>query len=119
VGNLLDNALRHGRSGTGAGVVIHLSARREASSLKIRVSDSGPGIPALERERVLRPFERLDRARGDEGGSGLGLAIVHRIVRRYAGNLRLGEAPGGGLLVELTLPDSTEANPRRTVGKSV
>lgn len=119
VGNLLDNAVRHGRSGTGTGVVIHLSARREESSLKIRVSDSGPGIPVLERERVLRPFERLDTARGDTGGSGLGLAIVHRIVRRYAGSLRLDEAPGGGLLVEIALPDSTAASQRRNGSKSV
>jgi two-component system osmolarity sensor histidine kinase EnvZ len=106
VGNLLDNALRHGRRGARTPVIVHLSARRLGSALIVAVSDSGPGIPTRERDRVLRPFERLDMARGDDGGSGLGLAIVQRIVRRYSGSLRLDDAAGGGLLVEMILPDA-------------
>ena len=52
---------------------------------------------------MLRPFARLDQARGDQEGSGLGLAIVARIARRHGGDVSLHEAQGGGLLVQVRL----------------
>lgn len=107
VGNLLDNALRHAQPAPGQENQIALAARRKENTLIIEVVDSGPGIPSEHRERVLRPFERLDSARGDQGGSGLGLAIVQRVAHRYGGSVNLEQASGKGLLVRLTLPDST------------
>ena len=55
-------------------------------------------------DRLLRPFERLDAARGQEGGSGLGLAIANRIARLHGGNLSLHNRESGGLEVRITLP---------------
>jgi two-component system osmolarity sensor histidine kinase EnvZ len=95
--NLLDNAFAHG----GAGVEI--AARREGEGVGLRILDRGPGIPEMEKARLLKPFERLDTARGDTG-SGLGLAIAARIARLHGGRLELNNRPGGGLEVHVWLP---------------
>lgn len=98
LGNLLDNALRHGRR-------IAISAWRHGRTIEIVVDDDGPGIPEAEREAVFRPFFRLDEARGVETGSvGLGLTIARDAVRRHGGDLTLGQAPMGGLRARVTLP---------------
>ena len=60
-------------------------------------------MPEEEIERLLRPFTRLDSARGQANGAGLGLAIVDRIIRRHRGKLKLMNRPNGGLLVEIRL----------------
>ncbi|MFA7667104.1 MAG: ATP-binding protein [Burkholderiaceae bacterium] len=104
LGNLIDNALRYGRSPDGS-VRISVSARTEGRKLIVELADAGPGVPASQLERLLRPFERLDAERNDEGGAGLGLAIVDRIARRYGGSLSLDQAPGGGLHARIELPD--------------
>ena len=62
--------------------------------------DSGPGIPAAERERVFERFVRGSSA-APETGSGLGLAIVRSIALRHGATLVLGDAPLGGLRVDL------------------
>jgi two-component system, OmpR family, sensor kinase len=95
--NLVDNAVRH----TAAGAVA-ARARREGDDAVFEVEDSGPGIPAAERERVFARFYRGESAA--EGGSGLGLAIVRRIVERHGGKIELLEGAGGrGLRVRVTL----------------
>lgn len=96
--NLLGNAVRftpeHGRIDVSCGVA--------ATRPYLEVADSGPGIPAAERERV---FDRFYRQGGDESpGSGLGLAIVKTIVNRHAAAIELGDAPAGGLLVRIDFP---------------
>jgi two-component system, OmpR family, sensor histidine kinase TctE len=89
--NLLDNAIRHTpRGGT---VAVSFEERPPA----IVVSDSGPGIDAAERERVLERFSRGSGAA--DGGSGLGLAIVREIARLHGGDVLLRSAPQGGLQV--------------------
>jgi signal transduction histidine kinase len=96
--NLIDNALRY--SPRGGRVDVEL---RESPGLAIlTVRDNGPGIPAGERSRVFERFQRL--AGADIPGSGLGLAIVKQVVTMHAGEVRLADAPGGGLLVEVDLP---------------
>lgn len=107
IGNLIDNALRYGRSADGVARValaIAAAASGTGSGLLIAVSDAGPGVPPAELERLTRPFERLDAERSDAGGAGLGLAIVERIARRYGGRLVLESLPGGGLSARLNLP---------------
>jgi len=100
--NLVDNALRYGKT---ASDTIHLRARRDAAEAVLEVEDSGPGIPAAERERV---FDRFYRGEGAaEGGTGLGLAIVRRIAQRHGGRVELleGTGTGGkGLLARVLLP---------------
>jgi two-component system osmolarity sensor histidine kinase EnvZ len=106
--NLLENALRHGRA-DGEPARVRVAARRAGRGIELQVRDHGPGVPAAELERLLRPFARLDDARGERGGSGLGLAIVDRLAQRYAGSCRLSNAPDGGLLATVTLPDAAAA----------
>ena len=83
--------------------------RRAADGRCVTVTDDGPGIPEADRDRVFERFTRLDEARDrDAGGSGLGLAIVRGSWSgKAAATVRLGDAPGGGLRVELTIPSAT------------
>lgn len=104
IANLIDNAVRYTPAG---GVVTVAVGRAEGpgngGEALLTVTDSGPGIPAGERERVFQRFVRLDTA--DHQGSGLGLAIVREIVLGHAGRISLDDAPGGrGLRVTIHLP---------------
>ncbi len=100
VGNLLDNALRHGGPGR-----LQLVRRRCASGLLIGVRDRGPGIPAALRENVFRPFFRLDPSRNrDTGGSGLGLAIARQLADTQGWTLAVKPRVGGGASVWLAVP---------------
>ena len=98
VRNLVDNAARY----AGGAPRIHLSVAREGGQAVLRVDDNGPGIPVAERARVFDRFYRRDGQ--GPSGSGLGLAIVQAIAQRHRAELRLAEAPLGGLRVELRLP---------------
>jgi two-component system osmolarity sensor histidine kinase EnvZ len=98
LGNLIDNAFAYG------GGKVTVSTKITAGAMIVSVLDNGPGIPASQMTRLLRPFERLDTARGNEGGSGLGLAIADRIARLHKGKLTLLNRPQGGLEARLTLP---------------
>jgi two-component system sensor histidine kinase QseC len=95
--NLVDNALRY----TPAGGTLHVGISRSASQYQLTVSDSGPGIPANQRDVVLRRFHRLDH--GSQQGSGLGLAIVARIAELHGADLDLASNDGKqGLRVTVT-----------------
>ena len=97
--NLVDNAVRYTPPGGKVGVGV--TAREEGVILS--VADDGPGIPAAERENVLRRFHRL--AGQDIEGSGLGLSIVARIADLHGARLELGDrAPG--LIVRVTFKPS-------------
>jgi two-component system phosphate regulon sensor histidine kinase PhoR len=99
--NLLDNALRVSppRSEVAVG------AAPQDGSVRIWVSDHGPGIPRELRQRVFERFFRLDPGRStEEGGSGLGLAIVKHTVLRLGGEIHVENPPGGGASFVFTLP---------------
>ncbi|MFI1015451.1 sensor histidine kinase [Streptomyces sp. NPDC020965] len=99
LGNLLDNAQRHGRTAVTA------SVRREGSQIVLAVADDGDGVPEDERERIFERFVRLDDARSrDDGGAGLGLAIARDVAERHGGSLTVGRPTAGGALFELRLP---------------
>ncbi|MEV5886784.1 HAMP domain-containing sensor histidine kinase [Streptomyces sp. NPDC052020] len=99
--NLLDNAQRHARS------VVEVSVRREGAWAVVGVADDGEGVPVAERERIFERFVRLDAARSrDDGGAGLGLAIARDVAVRHGGTLTVRDAPAGGALFELRLPES-------------
>ena len=100
LGNLIDNALRY----SPAGGQIDVELQFLAGTARLTVRDSGPGIPAGERERVFERFHRL--AGADIPGSGLGLAIVRQVVVLHGGTIRLDDADAGGLLVEVALPQA-------------
>ena len=81
----------------------------------LEVADQGKGLPAAERERVMRPFERGESARSGVTGSGLGLAIVDRIVRRSGGSVELGDASPHGLLVRVRFPLAPKAELKKSM----
>ena len=105
--NLLGNARRHTPEGGTIDIQIDRSGPQVA---RIRVTDSGPGVPLLDRERIFDRLVRLDDARSRDigagssgaGGAGLGLAIARGIARAHGGDLRCVEDS----VFELTL--STE-----------
>ncbi|CAM5672663.1 histidine kinase OS=Streptomyces alboniger OX=132473 GN=CP975_24685 PE=4 SV=1 [Streptomyces alboniger] len=100
LGNLLNNAQRHARSR------VTVTTRSDGAWAVLEVSDDGEGVPAGERERIFERFVRLDDARTrDEGGAGLGLAIARDVAARHGGTLAVREAPSGGALFELRLPN--------------
>jgi two-component system, OmpR family, osmolarity sensor histidine kinase EnvZ len=103
VGNLIDNAIRYGHTGN-APARVEVRAFTTAEGVRVNVSDDGPGVPAESLERLLRPFERLDEQRSDQGGAGLGLAIVDRIARRYGGRVSLANRVPRGLDATLWIP---------------
>jgi signal transduction histidine kinase len=101
--NLLDNAMKYG--GDGTAVRVEVTAMM-GGGVRLRVDDNGPGIPASERERVWRPFERGGAARTRAaGGSGIGLTIVREIAEEHRGRAWVEAAPGGGARFVVELPD--------------
>lgn len=98
VRNLVDNAVRY----TPPGGTVQVRCWCAAQRAILEVSDTGPGIPAAEKQRVFDRFYRRAAAQAD--GTGLGLAIVKAIAERHGARIDLGEAPGGGLRVALSFP---------------
>jgi two-component system osmolarity sensor histidine kinase EnvZ len=109
IGNLVDNALRHGAP------PVEISVRLRDGALVIEVCDRGPGIAPDQVEYLKRPFTRGDPARSGVPGAGLGLAIVERIARLHGGTLELGARSGGGSTARVTVPlGAGPAGPRIT-----
>jgi len=98
--NLVANAL-DAIEGPGT---IRIVAGAEGSTYVIRVEDSGPGIPASLRERVLDPFFTTKPV---GQGTGLGLSITDSIVKKHHGTLELTDAPGGGTAAVIRMPIET------------
>jgi two-component system OmpR family sensor kinase/two-component system sensor histidine kinase QseC len=103
--NLVDNAVRY----TPAGGRVQVRTRAGADRAIVEISDTGPGIPAEERERVFDRFYRRNAAVVDpaqpevqSGGTGLGLAIVKAVADRHGAPVQLRTAPGGGLRVDVS-----------------
>ncbi|HVO30637.1 MAG TPA: HAMP domain-containing sensor histidine kinase [bacterium] len=103
--NLLENAGKYGAP------PLSLSAATQDGMAVFSVSDEGPGIPVEEREKVLAPFYRVDKARtpsasGAPQGFGLGLTLARRIAEAHGGTLRIESVhpDGRGCRVVLALP---------------
>ncbi|MBA2637251.1 MAG: sensor histidine kinase [Solirubrobacterales bacterium] len=97
LGNLLDNALRHGDGD------LRLAARQGDDGGEIDVSDLGPGFAQDIAPRAFERFARGDRARTSEG-TGLGLSIVRAVAQAHGGRAAIVSAEGGGAIVRLWLP---------------
>ena len=78
-----------------AHIEIHVEAKE--AFVEISVEDDGSGIPEEDREKVLKPFVRLESHRSrTSGGAGLGLTIVDRSLRRHRGELQIMQSHLGG-----------------------
>lgn len=95
--NLVMNAIE--ASPGGSTITVRLARRERDDRLVLEVLDRGPGIPAAERERALRPFHSTK-----PGGLGLGLAVAQQAVEDHGGRLELCDAPEGGTLARAEWP---------------
>jgi len=97
--NLVDNAIRYSTEGGSVDVTLE----KDGKSARLRVTDSGPGIPPAERERV---FDRFYRVPGTQAvGSGLGLAIVRAIATQHRASVTHDSGPNAkGLVVTVEFP---------------
>ena len=103
--NVVRNAIRYTQEGTSVEVDLRSEEGAGRSEAVLRVSDSGPGVPADALTKLFQPFYRLDEARGRmTGGVGLGLAITERAVRFHGGKVSASNRVSGGLMVEIRLP---------------
>ncbi|MBW3554708.1 MAG: CHASE3 domain-containing protein [Gemmatimonadetes bacterium] len=103
VDNLLSNAIRY--TPAGGAIASAMTAEedegREDGTVRIAVSDTGPGIPAVDQERVFHEFER---AADGQDGSGLGLAISREMARMLGGDIHLDSRVGAGSTFTLIVP---------------
>ena len=77
----------------------------DGSMCMITIADDGPGIPADVRERVWEPFVQVDGSSVREhGGLGVGLYLCRRLVEWHGGTVSARDTPGGGLTVDIRLP---------------
>lgn len=95
--NLLDNAIKY----TPQGGSIRVTLEDGASGPRIRIIDSGPGIPEQSRDQVFKRFFRLEESRHTPG-NGLGLSLVEAVARLHNASIKLGGEPG--LDVSLAFP---------------
>jgi signal transduction histidine kinase len=107
--NILDNAFKY--TPKGAGVTFRLR-RNRAYEIEFSVTDTGPGVPLEDRERIVERFVRLEKSR-NMPGVGLGLSMVQAVAQAHGGRLSIDEGPGvfenkgPGLRVAFILPDQS------------
>jgi len=101
--NLVNNSIAHGKDVQG-NLYITIEAFLTNGILTIYVRDTGRGIDKSQFEEIIKPFVRLDKARGPQDSSvGLGLAITHSIIQEHGGKLTFSNQETGGLEVTISL----------------
>ncbi len=104
--NLLSNAV----SFTPERGTVGLRAERDAEEVRVTVSDTGPGIPPAEREKIFDAFARGSIPREGQG-AGLGLSLVKRFVELHGGRVELSSPPGRGTAITCHLPIEGKETP--------
>jgi len=100
--NLIGNAIKYGPEGGRIDLAAALVDGSRGERIEVSVSDSGPGVPVADRERIFEPWLRLAPESGPPG-LGLGLAICRAIVSAHGEQIRAEAAPGGGARLVFTL----------------
>lgn len=99
--NLVDNAIKY----TQTGGECRVDLDKQDTTLRIRVSDNGPGITDEQKKQVFNLFYRADESRNRKtGGSGVGLAIVQDVVQRLGGKISVSDNSPKGCVFEILLP---------------
>ena len=106
IGNLLSNAIKF----TPAGGKVTITVKFIEEQLLVQVSDTGPGIPVEEQEKIFQPFYRGAHGRRIVQGMGLGLSIAQDIVTAHGGEIDLQSVPGGGSHFTLRVPRGVLSN---------
>ncbi len=99
IGNLLDNAIRHG----GEAGPISVTISGSESIVTLTVTDRGPGVPAQDLDRIFDRYYRSESRRSGDG-LGLGLAIARRVADLHGGTLSAANADPSGLIMTLAIP---------------
>jgi two-component system phosphate regulon sensor histidine kinase PhoR len=103
--NLVDNAIKYGNEGGEVKII----GVRNGATVKVTVSDDGPGIQHEHLPRLFERFYRIDPGRSRQhGGAGLGLSIVRHLVESMDGSIEVSSDLGKGARFEVTLPSPTE-----------
>jgi signal transduction histidine kinase len=118
IANLIDNALKYGapraEGGNGWAPEVTVRVVAQDGTAEVIVTDRGPGVPEVERDRVLGRFVRLEASRS-EPGSGLGLSLVAAVTRLHGGMLRLEDnEPGLRVVLSLPMHDDSHLNGKAT-----
>jgi two-component system phosphate regulon sensor histidine kinase PhoR len=101
--NLLDNAIKYSEPGGR----IEITLSESSNGVHIDVSDTGIGIPEVDRARIFERFYRVEKARSrDLGGTGLGLSIVKHLVHAQAGEVFVASRESGGTTFTVRLPSA-------------
>jgi two-component system osmolarity sensor histidine kinase EnvZ len=107
INNLVENARRYGRTPgselTEIDIQCAVKGAGASRRVTITVQDHGCGVPDDQIEQLLKPFTRLDAARGQANGAGLGLAIVDRVLLRHGAELDVSNREGGGLRIQIAM----------------
>ena len=105
--NLIENARRYGKTPdadyTEIDIKCSVKGMHTFKRVTIEVQDHGAGVPDDQIQALLKPFTRLDSARGQANGAGLGLAIVDRVLLRHGAELQVRNRDGGGLQFLITM----------------
>ena len=97
--NIIENAARYAKK------TIKITEHDTIDQVEIIIEDDGPGIPDNKKADAMRPFVRLDNARGTKtGGTGLGLSIAQTAIENHGGQIFLEDSDLGGLRVRVVLP---------------
>jgi two-component system osmolarity sensor histidine kinase EnvZ len=108
VNNVIENARRYGKTPgediAEIDIACHVRMTGHGRRAVVEINDHGVGVPDDQIQQLLRPFTRLDSARGQANGAGLGLAIVERVITRHNADLTVRNREGGGLLLQFALP---------------
>jgi len=105
--NVVRNGIHYAPEGSEIEITLRSEQRNGEPLAVIRIRDHGPGVPESSIDDIFRPFYRVgdDRDR-HTGGVGLGLAIAQQAVRLHGGTIAAANAPDGGLVVEICLPQA-------------
>ena len=97
--NIIENAARYAKT------KIKITEHDDNDTITVTIEDDGIGIPDDRKRDALRPFVRLDDARGTHtGGTGLGLSIAQTAIENHGGQIFLEDSDMGGLRVRIVLP---------------